>query len=279
MLKSLRKLEKIYQRPVSLLSNRFSSNLELNSDDGIKSQTKKNFLPKNGPGLKEFLARDHLAEINNSGSDEALSNDIFMKNLDNLKRYTTDGTSIVEKRKVFFEVHGCQMNVNDTEVAYAILDKTGRYERTVEEQEADVVLIMTCSIRENSEQKIWNRLREFCFQKRHNPGMQIGVLGCMAERLKDKIVNKERLVDVVCGPDSYRLLPTLLEQSLESGNAAVNVQLSLEETYAEISPLRIYPASKMAYISIQRGCDNMCSFVWTSNFLILIFDLFLNILI
>ena len=119
---------------------------------------------------------------------------------------------------------------------------------------------MTCSIRENSEQKIWNRLRDFTHQKKHKANMQIGILGCMAERLKDKIVNKEKMVDIVCGPDSYRLLPTLLNQSLKTGNTAMNVQLSLEETYAEISPLRINENTKTAFVSIQRGCDNMCSF-------------------
>ncbi len=119
---------------------------------------------------------------------------------------------------------------------------------------------MTCSIRENAEQKIWNRLRDFVLVKKKRPRTQIGILGCMAERLKDKIVNKEKMVDLVCGPDSYRLLPTLLEQSFRTGNPAMNVQLSLEETYAEISPLRINQNNKTAFVSIQRGCDNMCSF-------------------
>ena len=146
------------------------------------------------------------------------------------------------------------------EIAYSILDKSGQYERTLNEKDADVILIMTCSIRENAEQKIWNRLKDFCVIKKRKPKTQIGILGCMAERLKDKIVNKEKMVDIVCGPDSYRILPTLLSESLKSGNTAMNVQLSLEETYAEISPLRINENTKTAYVSIQRGCDNMCSF-------------------
>ena len=123
---------------------------------------------------------------------------------------------------------------------------------------------MTCSIRDHAEQKIWNRLSELrgAAKKdglRKRP--QIGVLGCMAERLKEKIVEQSKAVDVVCGPDSYRLLPSLLEQAEQSGQAAINVQLSMDETYAEINPIRVYENEKKAFVSIQRGCDNMCSFV------------------
>jgi hypothetical protein len=260
--KTLLKLDLSQKRFLYLLSRLAKQEKTISNDNG--SQNKKHLM-KNGPGLKDFLAKSEVSDKGTS-SDEIILSDIFIKNLNNLTSYigedqATQKTEHVHKRKVFFEVHGCQMNVNDTEVAYSILEKTGKFTRTLIEKEADVVLIMTCSIRENSEQKIWNKLKDFCHQKRFKPGMQIGILGCMAERLKDKIVNKERMVDVVCGPDSYRLLPSLLEQSLDNGNAAINVQLSLEETYAEISPLRIYPNSKTAYVSIQRGCDNMCSFV------------------
>ena len=165
------------------------------------------------------------------------------------------------------------MNTNDTEVAYSILQKTGLYNRTLEEKEADVVLMMTCSIRENAEQKIWNRLKDYLHRKKFKKNLQIGILGCMAERLKEKILDKEKLVDVVCGPDSYRLLPDLLSQSLRSGSSAMNVQLSLEETYADLAPLRINHNSKNAFVSIQRGCDNMCSFV-SILFLILLLIVF-----
>ena len=220
---------------------------------------------RNGPNLKDFIMKSEENTNQHTRTEEILANEIFFKNVESLANYTTDQTYEIEqnfaRRKVFFEVHGCQMNVNDTEVAYSILYNTGKYIKTSFEKDADVVLIMTCSIRENSEQKIWNRLKDFCHQKRIKPSMQIGILGCMAERLKDKIVNRERKVDVVCGPDSYRLLPSLLEQSASSGNAAMNVQLSLDETYAEVNPLRINPNAKTAFISIQRGCDNMCSFV------------------
>ena len=223
----------------------------------------KRSLLANGPSLKEFLSPNAETERENH---ETLANQVFLDNMKKLNdQESVDLTSQI-KRKVFFEVHGCQMNTNDTEVAYSILDKTGAYERTLDENTADVILLMTCSIRENAEQKIWNRLKDFTVYKNkkralEKKAVQIGILGCMAERLKEKIVDKEKLVDVVCGPDSYRLLPSLLEQSFSTGNSAMNVQLSFEETYAEISPLRINENSKTAYISIQRGCDNMCSFV------------------
>ena len=229
---------------------------------------------KSGPSLKDFVIS------NSNDTDKTISspNDDYTT-ADQLLRYPNEGEDDQEasdafegrRRKVFFEVFGCQMNTNDTEIAYSILDKTNAYERTWSEREADVVLLVTCSIRENAEQKIWNRLKELRFLKRRRHDMQVGILGCMAERLKDKIVTQEKIVDVVCGPDSYRSLPELLNRSLASGNAAMNVQLSFEETYAEISPLRINANSKSAYVSIQRGCDNMCSFVGRSllfNFLL-----------
>lgn len=217
---------------------------------------------QSGPSLKDFIkstiSNNHQ---NDKNSQEELSNDIFLNNIKNHQQYLEELISVDKKRKVFFEVHGCQMNINDTEVAYSVLDKTGLYTKTEQEKDADVVLIMTCSIRENAEQKIWNRLREFLHQKRLNKNLQIGILGCMAERLKEKILDKEKMVDIVCGPDSYRLLPELLNQSSLSGNPAMNVHLSLEETYADLAPLRINNNNKNAFISIQRGCDNMCSFV------------------
>lgn len=123
---------------------------------------------------------------------------------------------------------------------------------------------MTCSIRDHAEQKIWHRLRELRYGVKKEGAWkrpQVGVLGCMAERLKEKIVEQAKYVDVVCGPDSYRLLPSLLEQAQQSGQAAINVQLSMDETYAEINPIRINENEKKAFVSIQRGCDNMCSFV------------------
>lgn len=145
-------------------------------------------------------------------------------------------------------------------ICFSIL---GNYYKVKSEKDADIILIMTCSIRDNAEQKIWNRLKHLRYESKKgwkNRRPQIGVLGCMAERLKEKLV-EQGAVDVVCGPDAYRLLPSLLSQAESSGRAAINVQLSMDETYAEISPVRIFENEKKAFVSIQRGCDNMCSFV------------------
>ncbi|XP_067324394.1 mitochondrial tRNA methylthiotransferase CDK5RAP1 [Anolis sagrei] len=164
--------------------------------------------------------------------------------------------------KVYLETYGCQMNVNDTEIAWSILQRSG-YQRTTRLEEADVILLVTCSIREKAEQTIWNRLKHLKTLKLKRPASQgalrIGILGCMAERLKEKILDRERLVDIVAGPDSYRDLPRLLAVA-ESGQQAANVLLSLEETYADILPVQTNPSATSAFVSIMRGCDNMCSY-------------------
>ncbi|KAL3194162.1 hypothetical protein MRX96_016302 [Rhipicephalus microplus] len=168
-----------------------------------------------------------------------------------------------EGKKVHFETYGCQMNVNDTEVAWSLLKDAG-FVRTNSASEADVVLIMTCAIREGAEGKIWSRINQLKHLKRlrhaaqHGP-LQIGILGCMAERLKEKLIEKEKAVDIVAGPDSYRDLPRLLALA-NSGQAGVNVQLSLDETYADVVPVRLNENSKSAFVSIMRGCNNMCSY-------------------
>ncbi|XP_042321368.1 mitochondrial tRNA methylthiotransferase CDK5RAP1 [Sceloporus undulatus] len=165
-------------------------------------------------------------------------------------------------RKVYLETYGCQMNVSDTEIAWSVLQKSG-YRRTTRLEEADVILLVTCSIREKAEQTIWNRLNHLKAVKLKRPASQgalrIGILGCMAERLKEKILDQERLVDVVAGPDAYRDLPHLLALA-ESGQQAANVLLSLEETYADILPIQTCPSATSAFVSIMRGCDNMCSY-------------------
>ena len=215
-----------------------------------------------GPSLKDFLESE--AKLNPKpppeNEEELVSNQIIGQT----NMVEEAANPLPSNRKVFYEIHGCQMNMNDIEVVNAILSKTGQYEQTKDEKEADVILIMTCSIRENAEQKIWTRLKDFLMVKQKRARLkqqtQIGILGCMAERLKEKIVKREKQVDIVAGPDSYRSLPSLLEKSWRSHSVAMNVQLSLEETYAEIQPLRIDPDSKRAFVSIQRGCDNRCSF-------------------
>jgi tRNA-2-methylthio-N6-dimethylallyladenosine synthase len=161
-------------------------------------------------------------------------------------------------RKLYIESYGCQMNFSDSEIVASILLDKG-FETTGDFKEADVVFINTCSIRENAEQRVRNRLKEFETAKQKNPGMIVGVLGCMAERLKSKFLEEEKLVDVVVGPDAYRDLPNLIEQ-VDEGSRAVNVLLSREETYADINPVRLNSNGITAFISIMRGCDNMCSF-------------------
>ncbi|XP_068598031.1 mitochondrial tRNA methylthiotransferase CDK5RAP1 [Brachionichthys hirsutus] len=169
---------------------------------------------------------------------------------------------MADSRKVYFETYGCQMNVNDTEIAWAVLQKKG-YRRTVDVEEADVVLLVTCSIREKAEQKIWNRLQQLTAMKKRRlkspTPMKIGILGCMAERLKTELLEREKLLDVVAGPDAYRDLPRLLAVA-GGGRQASNVLLSLEETYADVMPVHRAPRGCSAFVSIMRGCDNMCSY-------------------
>lgn len=161
-------------------------------------------------------------------------------------------------RKLYIESYGCAMNFSDSEIVASILLDKG-FETTTDYNNADVVFINTCSIRENAEQRVRNRLKEFTVAKVKNPSMVVGVLGCMAERLKAKFLEEEKLVDVVVGPDAYRDLPNLIEQ-VDDGQRAVNVLLSREETYADISPVRLNSNGINAFVSIMRGCDNMCSF-------------------
>ena len=161
-------------------------------------------------------------------------------------------------RKFYIESYGCAMNFADSEVVASILQGAG-FTATRDFTEADLVMINTCSIREKAEQTIRNRLHIFRQQKRANPSMLIAVLGCMAERLKSKFLEEEKLVDLVVGPDAYRSLPLLIEEA-EGGQKSVNVLLSREETYADISPVRLNSNGVNAFVSIMRGCNNMCSF-------------------
>jgi len=161
-------------------------------------------------------------------------------------------------RKVYIESYGCQMNFSDSEIVASILAKEG-FDTTKNLEEADVVFVNTCSIREKAEQTVRNRLRSFQKAKKDKPELIIGVLGCMAERIKEKFLEEEQLVDIVVGPDAYRDLPNLVKQ-VDSGKKAVNVILSKEETYADISPVRLLSNGVSAFISITRGCDNMCTF-------------------
>ena len=161
-------------------------------------------------------------------------------------------------KKLYVESYGCAMNFADSEVVASILAKDG-YATTKDVEEADVVLINTCSIRENAEQRVRQRLTNFKKRKIRQPELVVGILGCMAERLKKDLLEEEKLVDLVAGPDSYRDLPNLLEE-VGTGQKAVNVLLSREETYADISPVKLDNNGINSFVSITRGCDNMCSF-------------------
>ena len=160
--------------------------------------------------------------------------------------------------KLYIESYGCQMNFSDSEIVASVLKKEG-FEMTKSAEEADLVFLNTCSIREKAEQTVRNRLMQFQHLKKKNPEMILGVLGCMAERLKSKLLEEEKIVDLVAGPDAYRNLPELVAQ-VETGQKAVNTFLSREETYFDINPVRLNSNGVTAFISIMRGCDNMCSF-------------------
>ncbi len=162
------------------------------------------------------------------------------------------------KKRLFIESYGCQMNFSDSEIVASVMREAG-FATTASEEDADLIFLNTCAIRDNAEQKVRNRLQHLNALKRKRPGLLIGVLGCMAERVKAKLLEEEKMVDIVTGPDAYRDLPRLVEEA-EGGQKAVNVLLSREETYADISPVRLNSNGVTAFISIMRGCNNMCSF-------------------
>jgi tRNA-2-methylthio-N6-dimethylallyladenosine synthase len=163
-----------------------------------------------------------------------------------------------KSRKLYIESYGCQMNFSDSEIVASILQKEG-FDTTSDIAQADLVFLNTCSIREKAEQTVRHRLTQIQGLKKSKPEMMVGVLGCMAERLKTKLLEEEKIVDLVAGPDAYRDLPKLILQ-VDEGDKAVNTFLSREETYADISPVRLNSNGITAFISIMRGCDNMCSF-------------------
>ena len=161
-------------------------------------------------------------------------------------------------KKLYIESYGCQMNFSDSEIVASILAKEG-YDTTTDLNQADLVLVNTCSIREKAEQTVRKRLETYNAVKKTNPSMKVGVLGCMAERLKSKFLEEEKIVDLVVGPDAYKDLPNLLDE-VEAGREAVNVILSKDETYGDVAPVRLGGNGVTAFVSITRGCDNMCTF-------------------
>lgn len=189
-------------------------------------------------GIKKAIFAEYLIEMTN-------------------KYYSVKPILDPKKPQVFIETYGCQMNVNDSEVVLAILQQSG-YALCEQIEDADLILVNTCSIRDNAEQRVWGRLDYFRVIKKKRPGVIVGVLGCMAERLKEELLDN-KVVDIVAGPDSYRKLPDLLN-AVSPDNKQINTILSMEETYADISPVRLDRNGVSAFISIMRGCNNMCTY-------------------
>ena len=198
--------------------------------------------------MEDFIT-EKTSRNDRDKQDEARQGEAFAPFRDEPNQY---------KKRFYIESYGCAMNFSDSEIVASILNKEG-FGATRNFEEADLVLLNTCSIREKAEQTVRKRLTEFKKIKRSKPGMLIGMLGCMAERLKSKLLEEEKLVDIVVGPDAYRSLPGLISEA-EGGQKAVNVLLSRDETYADISPVRLDSNGVCAFVSIMRGCNNMCSF-------------------
>ncbi len=200
----------------------------------------------NNPTIEDI--RDELKTGHNTPLSEDRQGEVL----------SLENPSEAATKKFYIESYGCAMNFSDTEIVASVMASSG-YASTRIMEESDLILINTCSIREKAEKNVRQRLSVFNKVKKHKPGLVIGVLGCMAERLKSKFLDEEKIVDIVVGPDAYRDLPGLVAGA-EEGNKGVNVLLSREETYADISPLRLGSNGITAFISIMRGCDNMCSF-------------------
>lgn len=191
-----------------------------------------------------------------------MSKELLEKNIDEARQgeafFSPASSKKKENKKLYLESYGCAMNFADSEVVASILIKNG-YATTQNEEEADLILINTCAVRDNAEQRVRKRLTEFKKRKVQKPWLIVGVLGCMAERIKTQLLEEEKLVDLVVGPDAYRDLPNLVEK-VSGGQKAINVLLSRDETYADITPIRLDQHGVSAFVSITRGCDNMCSF-------------------
>ncbi|XP_068919605.1 mitochondrial tRNA methylthiotransferase CDK5RAP1 isoform X2 [Petaurus breviceps papuanus] len=232
------------------LNTKVNPELEKHQDDGVQGDFSSRLAA--GPTFQHFL---RSASTPQEKSDSSAA-------VEDPPPYLTTEALVGRGRKVYLETYGCQMNVNDAEIAWSILQKNG-YLRTNSLHEADVILLVTCSIREKAEQAIWNRLKRLKSVKarrlKSQVPLRIGILGCMAERLKEEILQREKLVDIIAGPDAYRDLPRLLTLA-DSGQRSANVLLSLEETYADIMPVQTSPNATSAFVSIMRGCDNMCSY-------------------
>lgn len=228
-------LNKIAQRTISSSRVLAHQDAQLQEDPPIQQlDTTKRALP-NGPIFSDFLKTETIAEDVETKAESV--------------PYLNANHEYGLQRKVYFDVYGCQMNVNDTEIIWSIL-KSNNFQKTDNVEEADVALVVTCAIRENAENKIWHRIKHLnAVRRKRGKGsnMKIGILGCMAERLKHKILEKEKAVDLIAGPDSYKDLPRLLALT-ENNQTAVNVLLSLDETYADIVPVRLNEDAVTAFV-------------------------------
>ncbi|CAH2291740.1 CDK5 regulatory subunit-associated 1 [Pelobates cultripes] len=248
IMEGLKRLSFVYHTSLRMSRRYVSSGIT----NAVKNTKREEFTARlaAGPHLKEFLAKS-TPPIELSLPDE-----------EDPPPYVAASSAPALNNKVYLETYGCQMNVNDTDIAWSILQSSG-YTRTSSVAEADVILLVTCSVREKAEQAIWNRLQQLGALKRKRSRskgrLTIGILGCMAERLKDEILQREKLVDLVAGPDAYRDLPRLLTVA-ETGHQVANVLLSLDETYADIMPVQTSSNNVTAFVSIMRGCDNMCTY-------------------
>lgn len=228
-------------RSLALLARRFASHWRALSSTSHS-------LPEK-PSLKDFLKPSTTTPYIMS-----------WKNVDDPQPAYLDAAALNGNGlRVYIKTYGCQMNVNDSQIASSLLEASG-YELVDTASNADIVLLMTCAIREGAENKVWVRLKELAKEKQAGRLRHFGLLGCMAERLKTKVLDKIPAIDVIAGPDAYRALPRLLAISKVNGQQAVNVMLSLEETYSEVMPRRSAEVSTSAFVSITRGCNNMCSY-------------------
>jgi MiaB/RimO family radical SAM methylthiotransferase len=214
-------------------------------------------LPNDGKGLVDFFPSSSM------NGDALLPNELHPMDYGH---FATGNFDVLQAQhmqtpaKFFIETYGCQMNVSDSEIVHAVLHNNG-YKKVESPELADVVLVNTCSVRDKAEERVRTRLRELrAWAKQDKRNQKIAVLGCMAERLKERLLEDDKLADVVVGPDAYRDLPRLLHNSLELGQQGINVMLSVDETYADISPIREDESGVSAFISIMRGCNNMCSY-------------------
>ncbi|KAG1176293.1 hypothetical protein G6F70_001900 [Rhizopus microsporus] len=223
------------------------------SETTAKATRKKRLIIDNrSPSLSDFLAQ--------TAPKKKL--DAALIKPDSVPYLQTQSENLGKGRKFYIEVYGCQMNVNDTEILNSIMTKTG-YQRTDRLDDANVVFLVTCAIRDNAEVRIWERLKYLRHYKTKinldSPPI-VGVLGCMAERLKSKLLEEDRLVDIVCGPDGYRSIPHLISLAEDEYDGVANVMLSADETYADIMPMRLDTDNVSGWVSIMRGCNNMCAF-------------------